>query len=352
MFKNPIKVGHLKVQTQELLSSFVDNLIQTYGIDTNSTRELKIPSLKPSTHVYEVLKPELTTTATYIIETKATNEVISHPSLVGSHLLEKCVAGAGELVRAMACLTELYRLDPKDIIYLKVLRAGPYYGRQIAYSLIRNLDLRTVEARVRYTTPSKGEHADKKAEIKEASTDFSELESGRLFYAMADDTGASGKTWEKFIPRCVEEIRKVGSDVRKLDVYGFQSVVALEKLKELEKKLDIKIIAFCIGGIAGIDDRLYDIPLYGPKVRGLHGRGSTVDRSTITRLLQTYPPILDLDAVGGDFSARFLDIETHLRQTIDRVNERLNGNSYEEWQNQVAKEELKRLEDALSKYEK
>ena len=332
--------------------SFADKLIKEHRIDVKSTKPIEISSLKSSTHVFEVTRPDLKTHKTFIIETEAGNKIIRRPSLIGSQLSEVCAEAAVETVNAMFHLTEIKDFPPTSVIFYAIYRAGPYYARHTALNIIRGTKVSTVTARPRYITPSYLDHTgERKVIIKEGTLDFSKTPTKKPLYVVTDDTGASGQTYKVAVQTLIEQCEKVGSTVEVLDVYGFHSCVAVKILKDLEKKFGIKINLFCITGITDLAPNNYDMPLYGDKNRGDNGRGSVVDRSTILRMLPQYPPLLDIDP-AGDWSARFIDIETHLHHTRDRIKAQLENVVAENWEKEVVKKELERVETALNKYGK
>lgn len=332
--------------------SRVDKLILGHKIDTASTRPIEISSLKSSTHIFEVTRADLRTHKTFIIETEAGNKILSRPSLVGSQLSEECIEAAVEAVKAMFHLTEINEFPPSCVVYYAILRAGPYYTRHTALNIIRGTGVITVTARPRYITPSYLDHTgERKVEVMEGTLDFEKLPRDKHLYVVTDDTGASGQTYNVAVRRLIEECEKMGSSVKFLDVYGFHSCIAVQILKVLEKEFGIKINLFCIGGITDLAPNNYDMPFYGFLGRGENGRGSVVDRSTLLRLLPQYSPLQDIDP-AGDWSARSIDIETHLRHSWDRLNARMKEGNFEEWEAVLARAELKRLEEALKKYGK
>jgi len=332
--------------------SFADNLIKEHRIDTKSTKSIPISSLKASTHVFEVTRSDLKTHKTFIIETEAGNKIIQRPSLVGSQLSEVCADAAVETVKAMFHLTEIKDFPPTSVIFYAIYRAGPYYARHTALNIITGSKVNTVTARPRYITPSYLDHTgERKVIIKEGTLDFKKLPTGKPLYVVTDDTGASGQTYKVAIPTLIEQCERAGSTVEVLDVYGFHSCVSVKILKELEKQFGIKINLFCITGITDLAPNNYDMPLFGDKDRGDNGRGSVVDKSTILRMLPNYPPLLDIDP-AGDWSARFIDIDTHLHHTLDRIKAQLDGKPAENWEKEVVKKELERVENALNKYGK
>jgi hypothetical protein len=330
--------------------SRVEKIIDEHQIDTNSTRPVEISSLKSSTHVFEVTRPDLKTNKTFIIETESGNKIIARPSLVGSELSEECTDAAVEAVKAMFSLTEIKDFPQNAIAFYAILRAGPYYARHTAFNIITNGKVSTVAARPRYTTPSYLNHTgERRVEVMEGSVDFKKLPSGKELYIITDDTGASGKTFKVAIPTLIEECEKAGSSVKVLDVYGFLSCISVKILKDMEKEFGIKVNLFCIGGITDLAPNNYDMPFYGFRNRGDNGRGSVIDKSTLLRLVPQYPPLIDLDPVG-DWSARFIDIESHVRHTIDRIKSVMDNS--DGWEVESAKSELERLELALRKHGK
>ena len=335
---------------QEEWISRVEKIIDEHQIDTSSTRPIEISSLKSSTHIFEVTRENVKTNKTFIIETEAGNKIVSRPSLVGSELSEECTEAAVEAVKAIFHLTEIKDFPQNAIAYYAILRAGPYYARHTAFNIITNGKVATVTSRPRYTTPSYLNHTgERRVEVMEGSVDFKKLPQGKALYIVTDDTGASGKTFKVAIPKLIEECEKAGSNVKVLDVYGFLSCISVKILKEMEKEFGIKVNLFCIGGITDLAPNNYDMPFYGFKDRGDNGRGSIIDKSTLLRLLPQYPPVIDIDPVG-DWSARFIDIESHLRHTVDRIKAAMEKSSG--WEVESAKSELARLELALRKHGK
>lgn len=336
-------------EAKDIWYSRLKKIIRKYGIDTNSTREITIPSLQPSTHVYEVTNPYLRTHSTHIIETEAANRIISSPSLVGWQLSEKCFEAAREAVAAIHHLTDIDEFLPDRTVYCAFDRAGPYYGIHTVLGMIEGLEVRTVSERPRYTTKSYINHLKKIVEIKHGTTNFRQLPRNKDLHAIIEDTGASGKTFLAGVPELVMQCKKAGSRIGEMTVYGFQSSRAMRVLRNLERELDLKINTFPMVGIMGISENMYDMPLYGFNKRG---HRSTVHQETLLRILQEYKysPLVDIDVVG-DWSAKFINIPTHLTNTIERLETRMKVEKFERWQVELALQELRRLRTALLRFE-
>lgn len=336
--------------TVELSPEEISGVIEKYGIDIKSTRERKSSFVSATTHIYELTNEKFRTARTFIVETDSGNKIVSHPSLVGSYLNEKCSEAAAEVVRATPGLTGINDFPPKHIIYFGILRAGPYYNRKSAYELIKSTDLSVVTARVRYKDASKGNHTEERVpEIVESTVNMRKLPHNAHLYVMVDDTGASGKTFDVALRRLANECTNVGSTIDEMDVYGFESGETMRVLKGLEEDLDTKINTFAIGAITGLRKNGYDMPILELSDCICN---SIVDRETLGRLLPSYAPVMDKDTVG-DWSARFFDIETHLKDTIAALEYRMAEPRFnKKWQQVLAKQEMKNLQNSLENYKK
>jgi len=343
----------LTAHTNNIWSSRLDELIQEYRIDTTSTVPLAILGLKPTTHVFKVVRSDFDTDTfkTYIIETEEMNNVIARPSLVGSKLMDECIDAALEAVKVMFWLTEIKDFWPGRVVYYGLDRAGPYYGRRTALNIKNGEKIRSVSTRPKYTVDlsQSYDHTERVVNVAGGTADFEGLQQNEHLYVVTDDTGASGKTYKAAIPPLVEECEKVGSVVEFLDVYGMNSCVAVKILKELDERYNIKMNVFCIWGVTDLDIHDYNMPPYGYKDRGGNGRGSIVDMSTLYRMIQRYGRAQNIDA-AWDWSDRHINIEKHLDHSSGELCKSLANGSYEGWEVQLAEAELERIKDSLLRY--
>lgn len=149
-----------------------------------------------------------------------------------------------------------------------------------------------------------------------------------------------------------------GSRIRKWIVYGFISLRGLELLDEIARSHGISLIAFAMGNLTALCANNYDMPLYGVdewQWRRNHSArklGALLDRTTFVEYLREVVPGADQP---GDWSARQTrlftgngyedgDIVGHLENSIRLVRSLLEIGNMNNWQKQIASEELIELE--------
>jgi hypothetical protein len=193
--------------------------------------------------------------------------------------------------------------------------------------------------------------------------DFSSLPRNSDIYLVMQDTVASSKSAEISIEAAVDRSEKIGSRIKMWILYGFISLVGLKLLDRVAKSYGIPLVAFAMGNLTALCANNYDMPLYGVdewlwrKDRSIHKLGALVDRTTFAEYVQELIPGSDQP---GDWSARQSrlftgqryedgNISEHLENSRRLINSLLEIGNFTDWQEQLARNELRMLEEKLSK---
>ena len=345
-------------------TSLVDSLIQEYGVNVDATRQvtLKKKHLAENTRIYEV---EHSSPNAYIIDTPMTRRIACHPYVVGQELEELTSKAAEQALPAILELCGIH--EPKkngDIVFEQILRAAPGYQlHQAANRLIPN-SFKTVYIRPRYTHTSYRDHDGMiQRQLNIVYEDFSHLPRNSSIFLMMQDTVASSRSAEISIEAAVNRSEKIGSRIKMWILYGFISLEGLKLLDKVAKSYGIPLIAFAMGNLTALCANNYDMPLYGVdewlwrKDHSIRKLGALVDRTTFAEYVQELIPGSDQP---GDWSARQTtlftgtgyengNISEHLENSIRLIKSLLEIGNFTDWQEQLARQELKMLEEELTK---
>ena len=349
---------------EQYATSLVDSLIQEYGVNVDATRQvtLKKRHLAENTRIYEVehLSPNA-----YIIDTPMTRRIACHPYVVGEEL-EGLTSKAAE--QALPGILELSGLDePKnhgEIVFEQILRAAPGYQlHQAASRLIPN-SFKTIYIRPRYTHTSYRDHDGMvQRQLNVVYEDFSSLPRNSNISLIMQDTVASSRSAEISIEAAVNRSEKIGSRIKLWILYGFISLEGLKLLEKVAETHGIPLVAFAMGNLTALCANNYDMPLYGVdewlwrRDRSIRKLGALVDRTTFAEYVQELIPGSDQP---GDWSARQTrlftgtgyengNISEHLENSIRLIKSLLEIGTFTDWQEQLARDELKMLEQELAK---
>lgn len=349
---------------EQLETNLVDSLIQEHGVNVDATRPANIrkTNLPKDTRIYEAQYSSLNA---YIIDTPMTRRIACHPYVVGQEL-ESLTSKAAE--RALPAILELSGIDePRsdgEIVFEQILRAAPGYQlHQAANRLIPN-SFKTVYIRPRYTHTSYRDHDGMiQRQLNIVYEDFSNLPRNSDIFLVMQDTVASSKSAEISIEVAVNRSEKIGSRIKMWILYGFISLEGLKLLDKVAKSYGIPLIAFAMGNLTALCANNYDMPLYGVdewlwrRDRSIRKLGALVDRTTFAEYVQELIPGSDQP---GDWSARQTKLFTgtgyengnitdHLENSIRLIKSLLEIGTFTDWQEQLARQELKMLEEELAK---
>lgn len=283
----------------------VDEIIDVFKIDVNSTESMKVSGLKNTTRVYKVNRSELIDDL-YIIDTPNGRDVACKPHIVGKALESACFEAALEAAKA---INDLLSISKEETIVIEhILRAAPGYELHRAFKTLNPKNrLRQVWIRPRYTLPSYRDHDNHSRRLEVVHEDFREFPPNTDFTLIKPDTEATGASSEKAIREALEEAEKVGSRIEKVVLYGFISRDALELLKETAKENDFRLFAFAMEDVMELAYNKYDMTLYGldfsywEKFREPCRLSSIVPYEVLQDFLPDFVPGSDQP---GDFSSR------------------------------------------------
>lgn len=310
-------------------SKEVNDLIELFGVRTDSVKPVEIDGLHAGTRVYSVDHPGKS--QVYLIDSLAAMRIGCHPSVVGEELDGLALEAAYDAVHVIKSLDIVQ--DVADVAFENVLRAAPGYELHKMFSRF-GTDFRQVYIRPRYRQKSYRDHEG--AVTKELYIDnenFRNFPRGRKsLVLMKPDTEASGRTSEMVIPRTVEVAKDRESEIKSLVLYGYISERGLELVEKVCESVGIEeIYALCMGNLTALCRNNYDMPFYGPDVKlweetgEIQMLGSVAARETIERYATEFIPGSDQP---GDWSARqskvfngiineIGDISGHLKNSID-----------------------------------
>jgi len=353
----------------------VDSIIDEYKIDGESTSPIRVRGTHASTNIFKVDRPDLIEEL-YIVDTPQGRRIACHPHIVGEELKTLAFDAALEAAKAIEQLTSLPKMDRDCIVFENVLRAAPGYELQPAFKELHGgRRFRDVWIRPRYERPSYRDHDEEPitrdhdeepiTRLNIVYEDFEALPCDKEIIVLKPDTEATGKTGQKSIERIVSKCEDAGSRIEKIILYGFISVPGLKRISETAQRHDIELAAFSIGNITDLAHNGYDMTLYGVdesyweangEIRKL---GSIVDSSTLERYLPEFVPGSDQP---GDWSNRQTSIyitkekkeqgtiEQHLHNSIELIKSLKKISDYEQWQQEIADNELRLLYDTLQEH--
>ncbi len=348
------------------MKAILDDIIEEYGVDTESTKPVEVEGLKPTTRVFRVDRPDLIDEL-YIVDTLEAKAIACHPHLVGEALEPLCLNAALEAVKAIWRLTDIAGVNRDSLVFENVLRAAPGYRlREAIEALNAGGRIREVWVRPRYSVPSYRDHDEGAIrDLRIVYEDFDELPQDREVVVLKPDTEATGRSGQMSIDRVVEGCEEVGSRVGEVILYGFISIPGLRLLRRTAKRHGVRLIAFSMGNLTHLAHNGYDMTLYGVdeslwEERGIMRKlGSIVDRSTLERYVVEFVPGSDQP---GDWSARQRSlyvtktdkepggIKKHLENSIRLIEALREISDYEPWQDRIAGRELQILKATLRRH--
>jgi len=161
----------------------------------------------------------------------------------------------------------------------------------------------------------------------------------------------------------IDRSGKIGSRIEMWIVYGFISLEGFKLLDKVARSHGIPLTAFAMGNLTALCANNYDMPLHGVdewlwrRDRSIRKLGALEDRTTFAEYVQELIPGSDQP---GDWSARQTklftgkgyengNISDHLENSIRLIKSLLEIGTFTEWQEQLARQELKMLEEELAK---
>lgn len=347
---------------RELEAPLVDSLIQEYRINTEATQKISLQDTRVDRDT-RIFKVDFRSIEAYIIDTPMARSVACHPHIVG-HELEKMAYSAAQ--RSLPVILELSQVRDRyySVVFEQILRAAPGYQLHEAARKLMPGDFRTIYIRPRYKHASYRDHDGMvHREIDVVYENFSELPRGKDVCIVMQDTVASGQSAIISLREAIRRLEEVKSRIKKWIVYGFIAMEGLENLQAFAKSHGISLVAFAMGNLTALSANKYDMPLYGvdewlwKRDRRIHKIGALVDRETLFEYIYEFVPGADQP---GDWSARQSKLYTgmgyengnirgHLENSIRLIRGLLQIGTFTGWQNQLAFNELTRLEAELAK---
>ncbi len=294
------------------------------------------------------------------MDTREAREVAAWPHVVMEELDRRCLSAAGAGVELLARIGVLN--DP--LVILHVLRAGP--GYRVAEALRRRgLPFREVYVRPEYVVTSERDHTGESVrEVRVTFSDFSLAPSGERITLIKPDTEATGRTGLISLKKAFKELEERSCSVGTLVLYGFITGAAVRGIAEFASTSGVeRVVAVALVDLAALASNDYDMVLYGPDLHAWRTRrevvrlGAVVGPETFADMIQIYVPGLDQP---GDFSERQStlfdgvswtrgDILGHLRSAADSIETLLTVPGLEDWQREIAEEELDRVRELAGK---
>jgi hypothetical protein len=341
----------------------VDSLIQEYQLNVDSTKQVKLKShLSDDTRVYEV---EHSSPSAYIIDTPMTRRIACHPYVVGEEL-EELASRAAE--QALPAILELSGINqPRkvgEMVFEQILRAAPGYQLHRAATKLIPDSFKTVHIRPRYTHTSYRDHDGMvQRQLNIVYEDFSSLPRNSNIFLIMQDTVASSRSAEISFETAISRSEKINSKIMMWILYGFISSEGLTLLDKIAKSHGVPLIAFAMGNLTALCANNYDMPLYGVdewlwrRNGSIHKLGALVDRTTLVDYVKELVPGSDQP---GDWSARQTRLSTgkgyedgniseHLENSIRLIKSLREIGNFTDWQEQLARTELRMLEAQLAK---
>jgi len=294
----------------------------------------------------------------YLLDSRAARELAAWPHVVGDELDARCTECA---TQAAAIMSRLGLLAGQACV-LHVLRAGPGYRIREALSSA-GVAVRDLYIRPEYVVTGARDHRGESVkEVRITFADFSNAPRGAKVTLFKPDTEATGRTGLVSLTRALEELERRETRVEKLVLYGFITRVAAVKIAERALSEGVeRVTIIALVDLADLASNDYDMVLYGPDLhtwrtqRQFKLLGGTTSPETLAEILPHYVPGLDQP---GDFSERQSrlfngvgweegDIAGHLKSAIESIETLLTIPALEDWQREVALDELERLRETL-----
>jgi len=335
---------------------YLKTVLNTFPIDTESTKRIIIPTQDENTRLYAVdveKSPFLRRVRgrIYIIDTPAGQRMACHPHLVADELSKHCVEAAEELGKALHSLG----LVSERSAILHILRGS------VGYRVNRVLSgLPVINIRTKYTEEGYRAHSDGSKRINVVYSDYAASEHDTL---IIPDTYATGRSAETALCYMFDK----GLRMKRVLLYGFTAAPAIERVYRVLSRHKVELVVFAICDISQLCWNKYDMPLYGVdeslyRERGeIKPMGSVVSLETLRDMIPRYVPGMDQP---GDWSERHSrlynglgeepgNIREHLKRSIELI-EALNAvNMQQPWYNEnireITRRELENLREALSR---
>ncbi len=333
---------------------FLETILQTFPIDTCSTKRLSLSDLSHDTRFYkvDVEKSPLidgVRGAFYLIDTPAGRKIACHPHIVSEKLAGLCVSAASEFVSSLKGLNLL----KTDSVILHILRGSLGY---MAHQVLP--DLPTINIRTQYIDDGYRSHSDDSRHIEVTYSDYKKAEYGSL---IIPDTYATGRSVEAALRYMLER----GLGVERVIIYGFIAIPGVERLYRLLHEYNIDLYAFAICDITQLYSNKYDMPLYGidehlfQQDGTILRLGSIVSLDTLKDMIFSYIPGMDQP---GDWSERHTDLfngstresgdmRGHLMKSIEFIESLDVLNSTQPWYsdqiNELTQKEITALEKTV-----
>ncbi len=290
------------------------------------------------------------------MDTREAREIAAWPHVVMEELDRRALS------TAVACVEFLARIGVLSgpLVVLHVLRAGPGY-RVVEALRGRELTFRELYVRPEYLASSERDHTGESVrEVRVTFSDFSQAPEGEKITLIKPDTEATGRTGLISLETAFRELEARSCTVRTLVLYGFITDVAVRRIARFAADRGVdRVVAVGLVDLAALASNDYDMVLYGPDLhawrinRELVRLGATVGLETFADMVRIYVPGLDQP---GDFSERQLslfngtgwtsgDILGHLRSTEGAIETLLTVPDLEDWQREIAEEELNRVRE-------
>lgn len=283
----------------------IDEIIDAFRIDVDSSEHLRIPGLKETTRVYRVSRSDLIRDL-YIIDTPDGRSIACNPHMVGRALESLCFKTALEAAKAIEFLVGTS--EREAVVFEHVLRAGPGYKLHNALRALNpKLKIKEVWIRPYYTTPSYRDHGVDARKLEVKCENFEGLPSGKDIMLLKPDTEATGMSGERSIERAVEEAEKNGSRINTVVLYGFISQESLRLLKKTAEKHGFRLVVFAMEDVMELAYNNYDMSIYGLDLSYWEAFQKVRKLSSVTPLpvLETcLPDFVPGSDQPGDFSSR------------------------------------------------
>ncbi len=330
-------------------------LIDQYGVDVESP--VRIPELELGDFRAYRVRADIGADI-YLLDSKQARELAAWPHVVGSELDARCSECA---FQAAAIMSRLGLLEGQACV-LHVLRAGLGYRLREAISKA-GVETRDLYVRPEYVVTSVRDHRGESVkDVRVTFADFSNAPRGTKVTLFKPDTEATGRTGLVSLMRALDELERKGTKVEKLVLYGFITRVAAGRIAEEALSKGVKeVTVIALVDLADLASNDYDMVLYGPDLhawatqREFKPLGATVGLETFADILPHYVPGLDQP---GDFSERQSklfngigweegNIAGHLRSAIEAIETLLTIPNIEDWQREIAVDELEKLRETL-----
>jgi uracil phosphoribosyltransferase len=349
------------------LERHLETILSIFPVDVSSTENTGLQGLDPGTRIFKVdprksplIPKDAEVGSPFIVDTSSGREIACHPHIVGERLEELCLDCAREFVNA---LKTLGLFDGENLGILHILRAAE--GYRVAEALHRDAPI--ISVRTEYTVNGYRAHLGDERDVRVTYRDYYGL--GQLDEAstiLIPDTYATGRSAEA----ALRDLFESGFKPRRIVLYGFIAISALVKLGQFSQRNGVGLTSFSICDISQLAHNNYDMPLYGldESLYSSNGElarlGSIVDVETLREFLPRYVAGLDQP---GDWSERQTtlfdgygnergDISHHLRNSMRLIEALREINPRQPWYNEyhdnIALKEMKRLRETLREYER